>query len=272
MPPTGRPTRPAARLPAPTRAGKRAPGAGVAGRRREPRPAAFRRRSGCAGDASDVTALLVHLVARYGLAVVFLGVGVESLGIPVPGETVLVIASAAATRGHLSLWAVAAAAWVAAVAGDNIGYWIGRRYGRRLVRLPVAGRLYSAERMSRAERLFERWGWIAVFLGRFVALLRILAGPLAGMHRMPWRTFLLANAAGAAVWVGAMTAVGMLVGANLDRALRLVSRGGLVGLGTVVLAAAGYLLLRAWRRRRSRSQPAAAECAPAYAPGRYGPD
>lgn len=200
-----------------------------------------------------MAAFLAHLVATYGLAIVLLIVGLESLGLPVPGETVLVIAAAAAAKGHLAAWPIALAAWVGAVVGDNLGYAFGRRYGRRLTALPVLQRVYTPERLAAAERFFLRMGWTAVFFGRFVAVLRMLAGPLAGMHGMPWRRFMIANAAGAAIWVGAVTALGTLLGANLDRALRLVSRAGYVGLGLALLLILTVAAVRIARRRHSRN-------------------
>jgi membrane protein DedA with SNARE-associated domain len=130
--------------------------------------------------------------------------------------------------------------------GDNAGYWIGRRYGVQLIRVRGIRRVYSERRLRAADEFFARRGWLAVFFGRFVALLRIFAGPLAGMHRMPWPKFLLANALGAVVWATAMTILGLMLGTQLDRALRLASRSGYVGLGiaaVVVLALVGRRIL-----------------------------
>jgi membrane protein DedA with SNARE-associated domain len=199
-----------------------------------------------------VAAHLVALVSQFGYLAIFLGVGIESLGVPVPGETSLVIGAAVAGQGHLSPWGVGLAGMAGAVLGDNTGYWIGRRWGQRLFTVPGIRRLYSPERFATAETFFERRGWLAVFLGRFVALLRIFAGPLAGIHRMPWPRFLIANAAGAALWVGAVTAVGLVVGSNLDRAIRIVSRVGYAGLAVVALIVLAIVVRRV---RRGRSHP-----------------
>jgi membrane protein DedA with SNARE-associated domain len=200
-----------------------------------------------------VTHALLSLVETLGYAVVFLGVGIESLGIPVPGETVLVVGAALAGQGHLEAWGVGLAAWAGAVIGDNIGYWIGRRYGRRLSGAPVLRHIYTERRIRAADRFFERWGWLAVFFGRFVALLRIFAGPLAGMHGTPWRAFLAANAAGGLVWVAVMTTIGVLLGANLDHAVHLVEQlgsGGLAVAGALVVLA---VILHLYRRRRAQA-------------------
>ncbi|MFL6112331.1 MAG: DedA family protein [Catenulispora sp.] len=129
-------------------------------------------------------------------------IGVESLGIPVPGEITLVSAALLAANGTVNIWWVAAAATTGAIVGDSIGYAIGRRGGRRL--LEKLGRRFPRHlgppHLAKAEQTFERWGVWAVFFGRFIALLRILAGPLAGSLKVPYPKFLLANASGGIIW------------------------------------------------------------------------
>lgn len=149
-----------------------------------------------------------------------------------------------ASQGRLSVLLVAVVAWIGAVVGDNLGYLIGRRWGRRLMTVRGIRRIYTRDRLERAEALFERRGRLAVFTGRFVALLRIFAGPLAGMHRMPWRSFVVANATGGACWVAVIVVVGTLIGHNLDRAITLVSRVGYIGLALAVLVVGAYILVR----------------------------
>jgi membrane protein DedA with SNARE-associated domain len=136
-------------------------------------------------------------------------IGVESIGIPVPGETALIAGAliAAHPASTVTPWGIAGAAFTGAVIGDSIGYSVGRRLGPRLFarlsrRFP---RHLSADHIAYAEHLFARWGAGAVFWGRFVALLRILAGPLAGSLKMPYPRFLLANATGGAFWAGSLT-------------------------------------------------------------------
>jgi membrane protein DedA with SNARE-associated domain len=129
-------------------------------------------------------------------------IGLESMGLPLPGELTLVSAALLAAKGIVNPWVVATAAAVGAIIGDSIGYALGRRGGRAvLIRL---GRRFPRHlgpaHLARAERTFARWGVWAVFFGRFVALLRILAGPLAGALRVPYHRFLIANAAGGVVW------------------------------------------------------------------------
>jgi len=137
---------------------------------------------------------------------IFLLVGgiilLESMGVPLPGEITLISASLLAATGAINIWGVAIAASIGAIVGDSIGYAIGRRGGRPL--LEKFGRRFpkhfGPSHLARAERTFAKWGVWAVFFGRFVALLRILAGPLAGALRVPYRKFLIANAAGGIVW------------------------------------------------------------------------
>jgi membrane protein DedA with SNARE-associated domain len=197
-----------------------------------------------------------HLLKVIGLPLVFFGVGIESMGIPIPGETVLVIAAVAAGRGTLVPWQVALCAWAGAVIGDNIGYALGRHYGERFWMLPGIRRFYHPRHVERAESFFtRRRGWLVVFLARFVAILRIFAGPIAGISRMHWRSFLIANALGAACWVAAVMAVGLFVGSNLDRAIKIVENGGYIGLAVVaLLAVAGGLLWLLGERRKRNSE------------------
>jgi len=159
-----------------------------------------------------------------------------------------------AAQGRLTPWTVALVAWVGAVVGDNIGYLIGRRFGPRLVTARGVRRIYDARRVAVAERFFARWGVIAVFFGRFVAILRIFAGPLAGMNRMPWPAFLIANASGGAVWVATIVSIGLLVGSSLDRANSIVGSAGYAGLGLVAVLGAGWVALHFVRRRREAAE------------------
>jgi membrane protein DedA with SNARE-associated domain len=126
----------------------------------------------------------------------------ESMGVPLPGEITLVSAALLAVDGTANIWWVAVAASAGAIVGDSLGYLIGHRGGRPLLvrfgrRFP---RHFGPAHLARAERIFHRWGVWAVFFGRFVALLRILAGPLAGALRVPYPKFLAANASGGICW------------------------------------------------------------------------
>ncbi|MCW0212690.1 MAG: DedA family protein [Pseudonocardia sp.] len=173
-------------------------------------------------------------------------IGVESLGIPLPGEIVLVSAALLASHHELAVspLGVAGAAIAGAVIGDSIGYSIGRRYGMSLFAL--LGRRFPKHfgpgHVALAERLFARWGVWAVFVGRFIALLRIFAGPLAGALKMPYPRFFVANVTGAICWAGGTTAVVYYLGLAAERWLSRFSWVGLVL--AVVAGVVGTLVVR----------------------------
>jgi membrane protein DedA with SNARE-associated domain len=178
-------------------------------------------------------------------------IGLESLGIPLPGEIALVSAALLASRHTLDInpVAVGAAATIGAIAGDTIGYSIGRRYGMSLFerlgrRFP---KHFGPGHVALAKRLFTHWGVWAVFFGRFIALLRIFAGPLAGALKMPYARFLAANATGALCWAGGTTAVVYFLGLAAERWL---SRFSWVALIVAVLVGIGATLLLRERTAR----------------------
>ncbi|MET9231645.1 DedA family protein [Lentzea sp. NPDC003310] len=190
-----------------------------------------------------VPPLLVYVV-------VGLVVGIESTGVPLPGEVVLVAAALMASHhdGVSPLW-VGVAASAGAILGDSAGYALGKRFGSRI--FGWAGekfpRHFSADKVDRAQALFRRHGAWAVFFGRFVALLRILSGPLAATMGMHYGKFLLANAAGGVAWAGGTTAAVYFVGEAAERYLKDFSW---IALVVVLLAVVG-LSVRG-RLRRSR--------------------
>ena len=180
-------------------------------------------------------------------------VGVESLGIPLPGEIVLMTAALMSSQGSVSPWLVGLSGIVGAVVGDSVGYSIGRRGGQPL--LDRLGRRFpkhfSPGNIATAEQSFHRWGMWAVFFGRFVALLRIFAGPLAGVLRMSYPKFLTANALGGVVWAGGITTIIYYVGVVAEPWLK---RFGYVGLAIAVLfGVASFLFVR---RRAAKTQAA----------------
>src|SRR3954453_9236124 len=150
---------------------------------------------------------MTDLLLAHGLLLLFLLVAMESAGVPLPGETALVTAAILAERGHYSLVAVIAVAAAAAIIGDNVGYWIGRKGGRGLLRRAAIVRAYFEHALPPAERFFRRHGAKTVFLGRFIAILRVTAAWLAGIAHMPWWRFLLWNAAGGIVWAALVSVV-----------------------------------------------------------------
>jgi membrane protein DedA with SNARE-associated domain len=153
---------------------------------------------------------------RYGYAAVALAVMLEGVGIPLPGAILMDGAALLAGRGEMNLTAVFLTAWLAAMAGDNLGYWIGRRGGRRLL-LKVG---VSRRRLIRFDAFFRRYGIWLILFGRFFDGTRQLDGLVAGSARMPWPRFALADAAGAALWVS----VWVFTLDALDRHLALLHR------------------------------------------------
>ena len=143
---------------------------------------------------------IVHLIATYGLLAIAVIIALESMGLPLPGESVLALAALYAAHHNQSIVAVVASAVTGAIVGDNVGYWIGREFGYRLLRSYGSRIGLSPGKIKLGQYLFLRHGVKVVFLGRFVAVLRVLAAVLAGVNRMDWRRFLLANAAGAILW------------------------------------------------------------------------
>jgi membrane protein DedA with SNARE-associated domain len=193
--------------------------------------------------------LLTHFVEQYGYIAVVMLVTVEGLGVPLPGETAVVAAAAFSANGSLSAMGVALAATVGTVLGGSGGYWIGRSGGRSL--LTSYGHLVrlSPEKLARAERHFEEHGMKTVFFARFVALLRIVGGLLAGISHMPFGRFSLMNFAGGTLWAVTFTALGFLFGENLhllERRLGVVS----IVLAVCLLIAVIVVV----RRRRSAAR------------------
>ena len=151
---------------------------------------------------------LAPWIHHYGVAAVFVILTLESLGLPLPGESLLVIASVLAGRGEISLLGLILAAWAGAVLGDNIGYLGGRILGRGLSRR-YGGRIgLTADRLSKIEAVFARYGPMTVIFARFFSVLRQLNGIIAGTMKMDWRQFLFLNALGGALWVSAWVAAG----------------------------------------------------------------
>jgi membrane protein DedA with SNARE-associated domain len=158
------------------------------------------------------------LVAQYGLYAVFVIVMLESAGVPLPGETALVLASIyAGATGDLHIAQVIAAAAAGAIIGDNMGFWVGRHFGMPL--LKRYGRLIHIDekRLAFGEAMFRRHGAKIVFFGRFIAILRIFAALLAGVNRYGWGSFLFYNAAGGIVWATVFGLGGYVFGEAVHR-------------------------------------------------------
>src|SRR3954469_2066839 len=181
---------------------------------------------------------VTHFIHHYGLWFVFGIVCLESAGLWLPGETALIAAGVYASKGHLSITAVIAVAAAGAIIGDNIGYWIGREGGRKLLERWGPVKRYADKALPPAERFFQKHGAKAVFFGRFIAFLRVTAAWLAGISRMTWWRFLIWNAAGGILWAIAISLLAYEFG---KAAADAVSRYGLFAVAAlVVLALVGF--------------------------------
>jgi membrane protein DedA with SNARE-associated domain len=182
----------------------------------------------------------------------------EDFGVPVPGETILIASAVYAGAGRLNFVAVVLIAVVAAILGDNVGYVIGRYGGHRLVDRYGKYVLLTPERVRKAEEFFRRHGGKIVVVARFVDGLRQANGIIAGMTLMPWLRFLMFNALGAVLWVGAWSTVGYFAGQHLDTLYPQIQRYELVLAAVVVLLIALLVLRHLGRRRRARREQTAA--------------
>ena len=196
---------------------------------------------------------------HFGYWAVLLFVMIEDFGVPVPGETILIAASAYAGAGRLNVIMVGVIGFVAAVIGDNIGFAIGHYGGRalalhwgRYVRL-------TEERLDKAESFFNRHGAWIITIARFIEVLRQANGIVAGTTGMRWRRFLAFNALGAALWAGTWVSLGYLAGKHLDAIYHDITRYSYYVLiaGAVVLA--GYIARHILRRRRRRTAAASSQ-------------
>ena len=185
--------------------------------------------------------MIRHLLETYGYVALFVLVGIESLGIPLPGEAALLTASAFAAQGHLSIVRVILAAAAGGIVGDAAGYWIGRKGG--LVAVRRYGRFLHINdaTLDRARGFFQRHGGKTVFLGRFVSLLRMWAAVLAGVGRMPYARFTLYNVAGGLCWATLFGSLGYLFGRSLPQLQKAAGQAG--AMLTLLLAVIVALVL-----------------------------
>jgi len=192
--------------------------------------------------------MIEHYMLAYGYWAVFFGVMLENAGLPIPGETILLVAGYFASTGVFRVPVVMLVAAMGAVVGDNIGFAIGHHYGRGF--LLRVGRFFflTPKRLEYMENYFESHGNKTILVARFITGLRVFAALLAGAsHKMPWRVFLLYNMAGAVLWSFVITLLGYLFGQSLPLLVKWVGR-----TGTVLLIVAIVLGLIAWRVQRHR--------------------
>lgn len=195
------------------------------------------------------------ILDKWGYLAVAGSIGVESFGVPAPGQTIMVAAAIYAGAGRLNIFLVALIAFVAAVLGDNVGYWIGVRGGRKVVHRWGKYVFLTPERLERAEGFFARRGNRIVVVARFIDGLRQFNGVIAGITAMPWRTFLLYNAVGAALWVGWWTTVAYFFGTHLVTLMEQAHKylWWVIALGTVAVVTYVTLHVRHIRRRRAKA-------------------
>jgi len=196
--------------------------------------------------AHHIVDILREAIVHYGYWAIAVALLLENTGIPVPGETVLLLASFLASSEHeLRLSSIIIVGTVAATLGDNLGYAVGRRGGRPLLERYRELLCIRPATLERGDRLFAQYGAVAVFFARFVFGLRIVGGPLAGVLRMSWKKFLLFNFLGASLWVTAVATAGYLFGRHWARLVQDLKRLDIT-VAIVVLLAAFYF----WRRGR----------------------
>ena len=183
-------------------------------------------------------------------------IGLESMGVPSPGETALVLAAVLASQGKLNIELVILIGIASAIVGDNFGYLLGRKFGRDVLSGPGPLRQRRVEVIDAGDRFFERHGPKAVFLARWIALVRFAAAWLAGINHMPFRQFFFWNALGGITWGVTYGLVGYFLG---TAAANLITEFGLFAVIALVLLVVGFLVFAQVRERRARARERALE-------------
>jgi membrane protein DedA with SNARE-associated domain len=197
---------------------------------------------------SNETRGVTHFFTHHGLPLLAVVVGLESFGIPLPGETALIAFGVLAAEGHYSIVWVIVTASIGAIVGDNLGYWlIGRLGGRALFRRWKWLSKYADRVLPRAEAVMERHGGKTVFFGRFVSVLRYTVAWVAGLARMDWWKFLFWNAAGGIAWSAAVGLLAYYAGRAVTDAIERYGLYAVVGVGFVLIV--GWYVLRRVRHR-----------------------
>jgi membrane protein DedA with SNARE-associated domain len=171
-----------------------------------------------------------EIARHYGYWAIFFGIALENTGIPLPGETITIVGGFLAGSGELNYWGVLASAIAGAILGDNFGYWIGKKGGWQF--LLQVGRIFrlKEEQLIVAKNKYTQNAAQAVFFGRFITLLRIFAGPLAGITEMPYQKFLLYNIGGATVWALAIVSLSFFLGkiVSLQQIVTWITQAGVI--------------------------------------------
>lgn len=211
-------------------------------------------------------AAILDVASKVGLPLLFALIALETMGIPLPGETALITAGILASKGELPIEGVIAVSAAAAILGDNVGFLIGRHYGRRLLTAPGPFSSHRMKVIEVGEPFFDRHGPKAVFLGRFISGLRITSAWMAGISRMHWPIFTFYNAAGGIVWAAAFGLIAYYGGEHAESVIHTV---GIAGVSAVVVfGIAFFVVLRVRRKRAEGLVEGAADRAEARAAAR----
>ncbi|HVS21562.1 MAG TPA: DedA family protein [Pyrinomonadaceae bacterium] len=193
--------------------------------------------------------LIEHYMLAYGYWAIFFGVMLENAGLPVPGETILLVAGYFAATGEFHLVLVMLVATTGAVIGDNIGFALGHHYGRGFLLRFGRFVLLTPKRIEHLEGYFTRYGNKTILVARFIFGLRVVGALLAGASNMRWRVFVVYNVAGAILWASVITTLGYLFGQSLPLLVKWVGRS-----GTILLIAAILIGLIVWRVRKHQKE------------------
>jgi membrane-associated protein len=191
-----------------------------------------------------LVAAIFHVSSDIGYIATFVLIAIETMGVPVPGETALIASALAAHRGELDIVTLIILAAAAAIIGDNVGFAIGRKFGRRVFIKPGPGHAQRLALLEMGEPFFAKHGPKAVFLGRWVAGLRIASAWLAGMNKMSWPTFIFWNALGGIVWATGVGLGAYFAGHAFEKAITKI---GVFGAAAVVIAIVAFVY---WRHRK----------------------
>jgi membrane protein DedA with SNARE-associated domain len=196
----------------------------------------------------DSLELIEQYMLAYGYWVVFFGVMLENAGLPVPGETILLVAGYFASAGHFNIFLVMLIAAAGAIVGDNAGFAIGHHYGRGFLLRFGRFVFLTPRRLEYLENYFKSYGNRTILVARFITGLRVFAALLAGASKMRWRVFLVYNVAGAVLWSIVITTLGYLFGESLPLLIKWVGRS-----GTALLVAGIVVAVIAWRVYRFKA-------------------
>jgi membrane protein DedA with SNARE-associated domain len=199
---------------------------------------------------------IIELIRTYGYWVVGIGIFMECMGIPFPGETVLILGGVAASLGHLNLAVVIIIASASAVLGDNMGYFVGRKLGRKILKKLEKFPFYKPKHIESAEKFFKEHGNKTVFIGRFTAILRTYAALFAGIFDMPYPSFFVYNFCGGVLWATLFGFVGFLIGNNLPLIGKIISDFNLLFLIILVIII-GWFAGKYWLKKVQLSRDAA---------------